>query len=135
MDISESVQSLLSSKECVIERFYDRLLTRFPELRRHFENRNMRMQASMLTVALASVEAYYSYRFPATEHYLKVLGHRHFHEGVRTDDYPKFETALLETLREFFADDWESALVEQWQDALRLAIDTMLEGYKETYTL
>lgn len=135
MDISESVQILLSSKARVIERFYDRLLTQHSELRHHFENRDLRMQASMLTVALASVEAYYSHRFPATEHYLKVLGHRHFHEGVQADDFSKFQTVLLETLEEFFADQWRPSLATQWSQALELAIDTMREGYRETYTL
>ena len=135
MDISASVQTLLSSKGSVIEHFYDRLFSQHPELSLHFENRDMRIQASMLIVALASVEAYYSQRFPATEHYLKVLGNRHFHEGVTIDDYPSFQTALLETLEEFFADDWQPELAHQWREALELAIETMLKGYQEAYTL
>lgn len=135
MEISESVQVLLSSKGRVIERFYDRLLTRHPDLRHHFETRDLRMQASMLTVALASVEAYFLHRFPATEHYLHVLGHRHFHEGVRTEDFGKFQSVLLEILEEFFADQWDEALAGQWREALTLAIDAMREGYRETYTM
>lgn len=135
MDISESVQVLLSSKDRVIERFYDRLLKEYPELQRHFVNRDMRVQASMLTVASVSVEGYYSHRFPATEHYLKVLGNRHFHEGVRPEDYPKFQAVFLATLEEAFADDWQPALAEQWREALELTIRTMLEGYDGTYTM
>ncbi len=135
MDISASVQALLASKGCVIEHFYDQLFSKDPELRRHFENHDMRVQASMLTVALASVEAYYSQRFPATEHYLKVLGNRHFHEGVQLDDYAQFQTALIETLEGFFADEWDPLLASQWAEALELAILTMQEGYGETYTL
>ncbi len=135
MDISESVQSLLNSRALVIERFYDRLLTKYPELRWHFEGRNLRVQASMLTMALASIEAYYLHRFPATEHYLKVLGNRHFHEGVKLDDLPKFQTELLATLEEYFGVEWQPALANQWQQALDLAIATMREGYKDNYTL
>ncbi len=135
MDISASVVALMGSKGCVVEHFYDRLFSQHPELQRHFENLDMRVQASMLTVALASVEAYYSQRFPATEHYLKVLGHRHFHEGVQLDDYPKFQTALVETLEEFFGDEWQPDLARQWSEALELAIKTMQEGYQQTYTL
>ncbi|MGD9856078.1 MAG: globin domain-containing protein [Planctomycetaceae bacterium] len=134
MHISESVQALLASKQRVIERFYERFLTEYPELRRHFENRDMRIQASMLTVALASVEAYYSQRFFATGHYLKVLGHRHYHEGVRPEDYSKFSKTLLETLQGFLGDDWSPELEHEWRQALDLAIETMLEGYKGTYT-
>ncbi len=135
MDISESVQVLLSSKARVIERFYDRLLTQHPDLRHHFESRDMRMQASMLTVALASVEAYYSHRFPATEHYLHVLGHRHFHEGVRAEDFGKFQSVLLEILEEFFADEWDESLATQWSEALELTVNVMREGYQDTYTM
>lgn len=134
MDITESVQALLSSKERVIERFYDRLLTQHPELRRHFENRDMRIQASMLTIALASVEAYYTQRFFATAHYLRVLGHRHFHEGVRPEDYPKFRDTLMQILKGFLGNDWTPQLEEQWREALDLTIATMLEGYDDTYT-
>ena len=134
MNISESVQVLLSSKDRVIERFYERFLTQYPELKRHFESRDMRMQASMLTVALASVEAYYTHRFFATEHYLKVLGHRHYHEGVKPEDYPKFCSALLEVLQGFHGDDWSEPLENEWRRALDLAIATMLEGYQDSYT-
>ena len=135
MDISASVPAIMSSKGCIIERFYDRMFAEHPELHRHFTNRDMRIQASMLTVALASVEAYYSHHFPATEHYLKVLGNRHFHEGVRPEDYPKFQTALLETLEDFFGDQWQPDLARQWKEALELAVQTMLEGYHKVYTM
>ena len=135
MDIGASVQALLSSKDRVIERFYDRLLTQHPELQRHFENRDLRIQASMLTIALTSVEAYYSHRFFATGHYFKVLGHRHFHEGVKADDFSKFETVLMETLADFFAEKWDPNLAAQWKDALGIAFELMREGYQDTYTL
>lgn len=132
MDISESVEALLSSKALVIEHLYERLFAARPDLEQLFQNRDMRIQASMLTVALASVEAYYSQRFPATGHYLRVLGNRHFHEGVRREDYAAFREALMETLKEFFADMWDESLAKQWDQALDLAIDTMLQGYDDT---
>lgn len=135
MDISASVPAILSSKASVIERFYERMFAQHPELRRHFDNRDMRIQASMLTVALASVEAFYSHHFPATEHYLKVLGNRHFHEGVQPNDYLKFQTALLKTLEDFFGDEWQPELARQWKEALELAVKTMLEGYQDVYTM
>ena len=39
------------------------------------------MQASIVMMAFVSVEAYQTHRFLATEHYLRVLGNRHFHNG------------------------------------------------------
>ena len=90
VNIIESVQTLFSSQERVVERFYERFLKEYPELRHHFESRDLKMQASIVTMALVSVEAYYTHRFPATEHDLRVLGNRHFHNGIRPEDFPKF---------------------------------------------
>ncbi|MCA9053423.1 MAG: hypothetical protein KDA75_06280 [Planctomycetaceae bacterium] len=134
MDISESVEALLSSKVRVIDRFYGLLLSRYPELRHHFDQRDMRIQATMLTLALASAESYYSQCFPATEHYFQVLGHRHFHAGVRLEDFHKFQSVLLEVLTEFHEGDWSAELEQQWRDAIELAVKKMAEGYVGTFT-
>ncbi len=134
MNITESVQTLLNSQDRVVERFYDRFLERHPDLRYHFEQRDMERQASIVTMALVSVEAYYMNRFPATEHYLRVIGHRHFHGGIRPEDFPRFRDVLLETLEEFHGADWDEELCQQWKTAIDLAVSVMLEGYKRTYT-
>jgi hemoglobin-like flavoprotein len=134
MTLSETVDALLASKDRVVEGFYDRLLTQFPELSRFFEHSDLRMQASMLTMALVHVEGYYSHRFAATRHYLQVLGHRHYHLGVRPEDFRKFHAAMLETLAEFLADDWTTELKETWCSAMDLAISVMLEGYQQDFT-
>ena len=134
VDISESVEKLLSSKVRVIDRFYSLLLARHPELKHHFDQRDLRMQSTMLTLALASAESYYLHRFPATEHYFQVLGHRHFHAGVRQEDFGKFQAVLLEVLAEFHETDWSAELEQQWRSATDLAIEKMSDGYVETFT-
>lgn len=135
MDITESVQALLNSHERIVERFYERFLRQYPELRHHFETRDMAVQASIVTMGLVSVEAYYTNRFPATEHYLKVLGHRHFHNGVREEDFPRFRDVLLETLSDFHGHDWDDALHQAWREAFDLSVSVMLEGYTSVYTM
>jgi len=134
MDISDSVQSLLSSQRRIVEQFYDRFLTLHPELKPHFESRDLERQASMVTMSLVMVEANYSHHYPATEHYLRVLGNRHFHNGIRRDDFPKFRDVMLETLEDFHGTDWDDALRQQWYDAIDRAVDVMLEGYATDYT-
>ncbi|MFV0445894.1 MAG: globin domain-containing protein [Planctomycetaceae bacterium] len=134
MTISESVEQLLGSKVRVTEQFYSLLFSRHPELKVLFARSDMRMQATMLTMALASVESYYSHHFPATEHYFQVLGHRHFHAGVRRDDFIKFEITLLDVLREFHQQDWSADLEAEWRDATRKAVSKMEEGYTQTFT-
>ena len=134
MKISDSVEALLSSQERVVEQFYRRLFTKHPELQRHFDDGDLKAQASKVTMALVSIEGHYSHRFPATEHFLKVLGHRHYHNGIRPEDFEKFRDVMLETLEDFHAGEWSSELYQAWTDALNLAISTMMEGYRETYT-
>ncbi len=135
MNISESVEALLNSSDRVVERFYERLLRLHPDLRHHFETRDMEVQASIVTMALVSVEAWYSNRFPATEHYLKVLGHRHYHNGVRPEDFARFRDVLLTVLKDFHSDDWSDDLARQWFDAINQAVQVMLQGYESVYTL
>jgi len=134
VDISESIQAILNSQEKVVEGFYERFLLKYPGLRHHFDSRDLSMQASIVTMALVSVEAYYSSKFPATKHYLLVLGHRHFHNGIRPEDFPKFRDTLVETLSVFHGDDWNADLRKQWLEAIDLAVSVMLEGYKRSYT-
>lgn len=133
MDITQSAGELLASKVRVTERFYSLLLSRHPELKVLFERRDMRMQATMLTMALASIESFYQHRFPATEHYFQVLGHRHFHAGVRLEDFGKFQSVLLEVLAEFHASDWTEDLARQWTEAFEVAAAKMQEGYRESF--
>lgn len=133
MTISESIEALLSSKDRVVEGFYERLLAAHPDLRRHFESIDLRAQASIVTMALLAVEGFYTNRFAATEHYLHVLGHRHYHDGIEPQDLNKFRDIMLLTLQEFHCNDWTTALHDQWRAALDLTITTMLEGYERAY--
>jgi len=132
--LSTSVDALLGSKDSVVEGFYRRLLSAFPELSRYFEDIDLRVQASMVTMALVHVEGFYTHRFPATRHYLQVLGHRHYHVGVRPEDLNKFRDVMLQCLAEFFGETWTDELFSQWKEALDLAISVMLEGYQQDFT-
>ena len=133
MQIEESLQRILSQKELVIERFYQRFLERNTDVRKHFAAVNMKQQSVMLTMALMTVEGYFRYSYPAIEHYLKVLGHRHHEMGVKPELYPKFRDCLLETLAEFHGGGWDEALSDQWREAIDKATHTMLEGYERAY--
>lgn len=134
MDIEQSVQQLLKQKQVVIERFYDIFLNRHPEVRPYFENVNLNHQATLLTMALIMVESHYSQSYPATTHYLHVLGHRHHQNGIKPEHFAKFRDCLLETLAEFHGDDWTTDLAHQWRQAVEKSVSTMLEGYERAYT-
>lgn len=133
MQIGESIQLLLSHKEQVIETFYHRFLDRHREAQVYFEGVNVSHQATMLTMALLTVECHFSNAYPATEHYLRVLGHRHHDWGIPRDLYPAFRDCLLETLAEFHGSQWDADLSGAWRAALDQSIAVMLEGYEDEY--
>lgn len=134
MTIFQSVEELLRHKQIVVELFYDRFLNRYPEVRPYFQEVNLEHQATLLTMALIAVEAHYTHSYPATTHYLHVLGHRHHERGIPPEHFPKFRDCLLETLGEFHAERWTAELARQWREAIDCAAATMLEGYQRDYT-
>ena len=134
MDITGSVQTILGRKEIVIRRFYDLFLNRHPEAQPYFEGVNLEHQATLLTMALIMIESHYSHEYPATEHYLKVLGHRHHHDAIPPELFPKFRDCLIETLSEVHGEEWDDVLAGHWRAAIDKATSTMLEGYKRPYT-
>ena len=134
MDISESLAFILGHKVTVIERFYERFLDDYPQARSYFTGIDLRRQSLMLTMALVTVEAYYTGNYAAISHYLRVLGTRHFQQAnVLPEHYPLFRDSLLATLEEIHGDDWDADLQRQWHEAIDKAIQTMLEGYEEPY--
>ena len=134
MTIDESVHRLLAEKETVIRLFYDKFLGQYPAVREYFAGIDLEEQAIALTMALVMVENFYSHAYPATRHYLKVLGSRHHLKNIPPEMYPPFCECLLKTLAEFHGSDWDTELSTEWRDALDMASKTMLDGYRKTYT-
>ena len=128
MDIEESLHQILEREKLVADLFYVVFLEKYPEVRRHFINVNLRRQAVLLTMALQVVVQYYLKGFPTAEAYLKILGEEHNRRGIEPELYPKFCTALLETLSRFHFHDWSEDLAQQWEEALKLAATEMVEA-------
>jgi hemoglobin-like flavoprotein len=135
MTIHDSVHRILDQQAPFADLFYLFFLERYPEVRGYFEKVNMKRQAVLLTMALMVMERHYSGSYPATRMYLKYLGTRHHDWGIPKELYPKFRAALLATLQRFHSTDWDEHLGEQWQVAIDLAIDTMLEGYQHHFSV
>lgn len=133
MNLDESLQRVLSDKEPVIRRFYDRFLLENPEARKLFVDVDLKKQALMLTMALIVTEAHSRDNYPAVEHYLHVLGDRHREAGVPRELFGPFCDCLIETIRERQADDWDDSLAAQWRSAIDRATATMFDGYDGDY--
>jgi hemoglobin-like flavoprotein len=135
MTIHDSVHRILEQQATFADLFYLVFLESYPEVRRHFEGVNMKRQAMLLTMALMVMERHYSGSYPATRMYLQYLGTRHHDWGIPEDQFPSFRDALVATLMRFHGSEWNPQLAEQWQVAIDRTIDTMLEGYREHFSV
>jgi hemoglobin-like flavoprotein len=133
MDIQESLARILERKQPVVDMFYIVFLDTYPEVRQFFARVNLKRQAVLLTAALQLSVQYYLKSFPAIAAYLKILGEKHQDWGIAAEHYPKFRAAMLDTLCRFHGDDWTPQLAEQWNDAIELASNKMLDGYTPAY--
>jgi hemoglobin-like flavoprotein len=127
MELSESVEQIVSNESLALEGFYDRLFERYPEFRDYFSESRIQRQTLMLTMALVSVKQYPKHRGSAHA-YLQAIGTKHSGRGISADLYPKFIEVLVEKVAEFHGDEWDESLGKQWTDALNLAAATMHEG-------
>lgn len=130
MTLEESLEHLLSQKDSIIQRFYERFLAAHPEVQSLFAQVDLKRQAAMLTMALVVVEANARKSYPAIDHYLLVLGNRHRHIGVSPELFPVFRDLLLETIAGSQQEFWSEDLAAAWRDAFDKVTAKMLEGYE-----
>lgn len=132
MDIHESVHKLLADQQVLSDRFYERLLIDHPEFRPFFEGVDLKRQAVLLGMTLLLIEHHYIHRYPTSENYLQILGHRHqARHGIPAGLYPTFGRVLLETLAAYHGDEWSDHLARQWSEAIAVASHAMLAGYNQ----
>lgn len=133
MDIQESLRRILERKEPVADLFYLVFLDQYPEVRQFFTRVNLERQAVLLTMALQLIVQYAVHSFPVIETYLKILGEKHRDWGIGPEHYRKFCAAMLATLARFHGGAWNEHLAQQWETALALASEKMLEGYTDSH--
>jgi hemoglobin-like flavoprotein len=132
MEIQESVQRILERQTVLADLFYTIYLDRHPEIRTFFAGIDLKRQAVLLSMALVLVAHHYQHGYPATESYLRILGHKHqTRRGIPAWAYDSFRACLLETLAQFLGPDWDEGLARQWGQALERAGSMMLSGYDQ----
>ncbi|MDA1013538.1 MAG: globin domain-containing protein [Planctomycetota bacterium] len=130
MNITESVEKLLSQEAVVVCSFYHIFFRNHPEVQQHFDGVDIEQQALTLTNALNVVELHHRRQFPALKNYLKSLGRKHHEMSVLPSEYSKFRSSLLQMLGEFHGQDWDETLAAEWSVAIDEAIELMLEAYQ-----
>lgn len=112
--LCSSFAIVLSREHHLATRFYDKLLTRHPELAPLFHNRGR--QEKMLARALVAVLDRID-QAPWLEEQLAGLGRRHVGYGVSSEMYPWFGVALLETMADVLGRDWTPEVAAAWSEA------------------
>lgn len=131
MKLEASLREVLEQKNLVLEKFYDRFLSEYPEAQLLFDGMDMKKQSLMLSAALIVSEAHSREDLPAVQHYLQVLGHQHREAGVPKEMFPAFRDCLIETISSCII-GWNDELAEAWRDAIDKATGTMFEGYDDS---
>ena len=130
MRIDESIELILKREQVLADLFYLTFLDSYPAMQQFFVNVDMKQQNVLLTMGLFIVEQYYRFQYPAIRHYLQLLGHKHYLRKVPAEMYADWRACLIETLRQFHGSAWTAALESEWNAAIDLASQIMLQGYQ-----
>ena len=129
MNISESLDQILESKELFGKAFYEYFLLNNPSVVPYFEGVDMARQELVLTMALSTIVQHSVKDHAAIDHYMRHLGTRHNRWKIPPDTYPLWCDAMLVTLKKMLGDHWSDELAAEWRAALEKASHTLLKGY------
>lgn len=129
MDITQSIETILESKELLGGKFYNRFFLECPHLKQYFVGVDMKRQSAMLTSAIVLVETFYSKKASGLSPYLQLLGKDHAARGISRDDFTDWTESMLSTLAEFHGNDWSIPLEREWYAAIKKSVKVMLEAY------
>ena len=125
--LEKSYEALASKGEHIVERFYDELFTRYPDVKPLFENVSQKSQQNKLLAALQLVVT--NLRSPDNLYNaLKQLGMRHKNYGANAELYKAVSATLLDVLKEEAGDQWNDKVHQVWEEALSNISKTMLQA-------
>jgi hemoglobin-like flavoprotein len=122
-----SFATTLERQPALTPRFYEILFARYPQAKPLFGRNSGRAQEEMLQQALVGVIDHLDDAawLGAT---LAGLGAKHVAYGVTREMFDWVGVALLATLAEVLAADWNDDVATAWQAAYGVIRDLMLEG-------
>jgi hemoglobin-like flavoprotein len=131
--LRESFSLVTEREPQLVNRFYEILFERHPQVRPLFGKNSGGRQAEMLRSALISVVDHLE---DATwlEATLKELGAKHLDYGVTDEMYDWVGESLLATLAEIAGPDWIPELAAAWAEAYGAIAALMLRGAAERAT-
>ncbi|MEQ8763292.1 MAG: methyl-accepting chemotaxis protein [Planctomycetota bacterium] len=128
--IERSFAALAPRGDELVERFYERLFSRYPGVRPLFQNTTPEEQRKKLLASLKTVVN--SLRKPAVlVEVLAELGLRHEQYGAEPAHYDAVAETLLAVLEEMAGELWTDDVEAAWQGALTAINNQMLQAYSQ----
>jgi len=125
--LEKSYATLAPKGERLVERFYNELFTRYPDVKPLFANVSQKAQQHKLLAALQLVVT--NLRNPQKLHStLEQLGIRHKSYGANSDLYGAVKEILLDVLKEESGDQWSNEIHQVWNEALKNISKVMLQA-------
>jgi methyl-accepting chemotaxis protein len=124
--VRKSWALVLPQRKVVCRAFYQRLFARHPDLSPMFKGEigeQADLFVTMINTVISALEHPHRVR-PLVE----TLGARHVEYGVRAEDYEKFESVLLETLRDTLGDELDAESLAAWREVFEDLSHTMQAG-------
>ena len=132
--LETSFQAITPCGDAFVTAFYERLFTRFPQMRAFFASIDMFEQRKKLLGALTLVIQNLKKPEVLTST-LKELGKQHVTYGIRPEHYPLIRAVLLETFADFLGENWTPAHHNAWMQAYDTFSTIMLEGANVSVTV
>jgi len=127
--LGNSWDKLSGQHRALVETFYQRFLTTYPEYRRHFPTEMDRQMEKMVeTIAFVARVADET---EVVHPQLAKIGAKHQDYHLSQSDLTKFSEVFIAVLAEYCADDWSEACETTWREAFEThVIPYMLQGLK-----
>lgn len=127
--VSDSFAEISKHGEAVSQRFYERLLKKYPETAPLFDGISTAGQQKKFFASLVLMVQNLDQPNVLND-YLQGLGARHIHYGVIEEHYPIIAENLLAVLAEFAGDQWTDDVKKAWENTIAAITAVMLKAYE-----
>jgi len=129
--LEDSFAKLAPQGEQLVENFYEKLFSRYPQVKPLFVNVDQKEQQKKLLSGLVLVIN--NIRKPeALGPALASMGKRHQQYGVVAEQYPLVADTMLEVMGELAGDLWTDDVKRAWTNALNTVATAMLDAYENS---
>src|SRR5690554_1621177 len=122
--VEQNFDRLLTVGEAFSQRFYQRLITQFPQLLPLFKSVNIEGQHKKLLASIVLLIQHLRDSEMMVD-YLQGLGVRHQQYGVEAEHFLFFIDNWIAVVAEFTGQDWNSSLEQAWRQVLTYVVRLM----------